>query len=179
MKMEKIGVLLAVLLVVCISCKKNEEKPQYQGEIVLSSELLQSGQDYIFYGFSFETGKISTYSLTGGALPDLAAIHVIMGETITVDLSSSNDKDAFYKNGNFSSAAEAQAYYDSYSEVIASEFQPLALNIRENQVWTVKTAAKKYAKIWIKELTIQTGALSDFANVRIQYNYQPDGSKTF
>jgi hypothetical protein len=177
--MRKTGILLACIVLACLSCKKKEEEPKYSGEILLSSELLQSGQDYVFYGFSFEAGKISTYSITSSLMPDLAAIHVILGENITVDLSSSNDVDAFYKNGIFSTPEEAEAYFNNYTEVITHEFQPLAQNIKENQVWTVQTAGKRFAKIWIMEITYQSGSLSDFATVRIRYHYQPDGSRTF
>ena len=176
--MRKVGVLLAGLLLICFSCKKQDEVPQYSGEILLSSEILQSGQNYVFYGFSFESGKISTYSLTD-APPDLAAIHVILGENMTVDLSSSDDVEAFHKNNNFSTAAEAEAFFINYGEVLTTDFQPLAQTIKENQVWTVQTAKKNFAKIWIKEITVQTGSTSDFAVIKIQYQYQPDGSRTF
>jgi len=176
--MRKISVLIAGLVVICFSCKKKDEDPQYSGEIVLSSEILQSGQSYVFYGFSFETGEISTYSLAD-APPDLAAIHVILGENMTVDLSSSDDENAFYKNSNFSTSSEAEVYFTNYGEVLATDFQPLAQSIKENQVWTVQTAKKNFAKIWIKEITVQTGSTSDFADIRIQYQYQSDGSRTF
>jgi hypothetical protein len=178
-KMRKYCIMLACLVLALGSCKKTEEPPGNSGEIVLSSELLQSGQDYVFYGFSFVTGKISLYSLSSSVLPDLAAIHVIMGDNITVDLTSSNDVDAFYLNGIFATAAEAEAFFDSYTEVTAQEFQPLAQDIQVNQVWTVQPASKCFAKIWIREITYQEGSLSDFADVRIRYRYQPDGSRTF
>ena len=177
--MRKIGVLLAVMIWVCISCDKKDEDPQYSGEIILSSELLQSGQSYVFYGFSFETGKILTYSLTSSVMPDLAAIHVILGDDITVDLASSNELDAFYMNGIFSSAADAEAYFNNYTEVITSDFQALARKVKENQVWTVQTVNKRFAKIWIREITAKTGSLSDYIDIRMQYQYQPDGSRTF
>jgi len=177
--MRKISVLIAVLVLIGISCKKENKDPQYSGEIVLSSEiLLQSGQKNFFYGFSFETGEISTYSLTD-APPDLAAIHVILGEDMTVDLSSSDDQDAFHKNSNFSTSTEAEVYFTNYGEVLATDFQPIAQSIKENQVWTVQTVKNNFAKIWIKEITVKTGSTSDFADIRMQYQYQPDGSRTF
>lgn len=177
--MRKIGVFLVVMIWVCISCDKKNEDPQYSGEIILSSELLQSGQDYIFYGFSFETGKILTYSLTSSVMPDLAAIHVILGDDITVDLASSNELDAFHENGIFASATEAEAYFNNYTEVITSDFQAIARNIKENQVWTVQTVSKRFAKIRIKEITVKTGSLTDYVDIRMQYQYQPDGSRIF
>lgn len=177
--MKKIGMVLAAIALIFYSCDKKTEEPQYSGEIILSSELLQSGQDYVFYGFTFATGKISLYSLTSSTLPDLAAIHVILGDTITVDLSSSNETDAFYKNFTFQNALEAEAYFNNYTEVIASDFQPLAYSVKPNQIWTIQTGNKRFAKIWIKEITFKTGSLSEYVDLRIQYEYQPDGSRTF
>jgi len=178
--MRKIGILLAIIVMVCSSCDKEDVDPQYSGEIILSSELLQSGQNYVFYGFIFETGQIATYSLASGGMPDMAAVHLILGENITVNLASSNDEDAFAKNGiTFSGASEAESYYNNYSEVLATDFQPLANDIKPNQVWTVQTISKRFAKIWIKEVTTKTGGLSDFIEIRMQYQYQPDGSRTF
>ena len=177
--MKKFGIVLAVIALFCASCDKETEEPQFNGEITLSSELLLSGQDYVFYGFSFESGQISLYSLTSSTLPDLAAIHVILGDTITVDLTSSNETDAFYKNSTFQNAMEAEAYFNNYTEVIASDFQSLAYSVKPNQVWTIQTDNKRFAKIWIKEITYMTGSLSDYVDLRIQYQYQPDGSRTF
>jgi hypothetical protein len=177
--MRKAWVLLAIIVLAFNGCKKTEKEPQYSGEIVLSSELLQSGQDYIFYGFSFTTGEISTYSITSSVHPDLSAIHVIMGENISVDLQGSNDVAAFYPNGTFGSATEAEDYFNNYTEVVAEDFQPLAHSIQENQVWTVQTASNHFAKIWIEDISYKTGPLSEYADVRIRYQYQPDGSGTF
>ena len=177
--MRKIGVLFAVMVLVWVSCDKKDVEPQYSGEIILSSELLQSGQNYVFYGFLFETGKISTYSLTSSTKPDLAAIHLIFADNISVELTSSNDQDAFYNNVNFSTAEEAEVYFNNYNEVNAGNFQPIAHDIEENQIWTVQTSSRHFAKIWIKEITLKKGSLSDFIDIRMQYQYQPDGSRIF
>jgi hypothetical protein len=175
--MRKISVVLVGLVLLSSSCKKKEEAPQYSGEIQLSSEILQSDEPH-FYGFSFETGNISLYTLSD-ALADLTAIHLIFGENFSVDLYGSDEMEAFHKNGLFSTAAEAETFYTNYKEVLAQEFIFSATDIKENEIWTVQTGKKHFAKIWIKEVTWQTGSHSDFAIIRIQYEYQPDGSRTF
>jgi hypothetical protein len=177
--MGKYLLLILTITVIAIACKKKEEEPEYSGEIILSSEILQSGQDYVFYGFSFESGKISTYSLTSSELPDLAAIHVELVDSVNIDLLGSDDQEAFYKNGIFPGPAEAEAYFNSYSEVIATTFQPIAYYIKENQVWTVQTAKNHFAKIWIKEISVKQTGQEHYAELRIQYQYQPDGSRVF
>ncbi|KPL14936.1 MAG: hypothetical protein AMS26_09065 [Bacteroides sp. SM23_62] len=174
--MRKISVVFAVLIWVCFSCEKKED-PKYGGEFMLSSELLQSGQSYAYYGFTFEDGKISVYPPNSSNQPDLAAIYNDFNQDVT--LQSSNQIDAFHKNGSFPNAAGAEAFFNSYTEVTAQGFQPQAENVEINQVWTVKTAADKYAKIWIKDIQLKTGALSDYVELTIRYQYQPDGTKTF
>jgi hypothetical protein len=177
--MGKYLLLLSAIVLIAISCDKKEEEPEYSGEIILSSEILQSGQSYVFYGFSFESGKISTYSLTSSVLPDLAAVHVELVDSVNIDLLGSDDQEAFYKNGIFPGSTEAEAYFNSYSEVIATSFQPIAYYIRENQVWTVQTDKNHFAKIWIKEISVKQTGQEKYADIRIQYQYQPDGSRIF
>jgi hypothetical protein len=177
--MRKIIVLLALIGAICVSCKENEEEPQYSGEIILSSERLQSGTGWDFYGFSFETGRISVFTITSSVFPDLAVEDVELIDSVNIDLRSSNDVDAFYMNGTFSSAAEAETYYNNYNEVTATQFVPIAYNIKKNQVWTVQTLSKRFAKIWIKEITVEMGGQSEYAKVTFNYHYQPDGTRIF
>lgn len=146
------------------------------GEFMLSSELLQSGQTYFYYGFTFKYGQIFIFPNDSVQL-DLAATYNNFNQDIT--LQSSNQVDAFHKNGTFLNAADAEAYFNNYYEVTAEGFQPWADNIEVNQVWTVQTNAKKFAKIWIKDSQIKTGTISDYVELTIKYQYQPDGSKIF
>jgi len=176
--MRKISAVLAILIGICYSCEKKED-PKYSGEIILSSELMLSDQLHSYYGFNFENGQISIYSPISSVQPDLAAIHVIFGQDITVTLQSSNQIDAFYKNGDFQNAGEAESFFNSYTEVTANNFQPQGDNIEIDQVWTVQTASDKFAKIWIKDIQVKTGTLSDYVELTIKYQYQPDGTKTF
>ena len=176
--MRKISVVFAVLIWVCFSCEKKED-PKYSGEIILSSELLQSGQSYSYYGFTFEDGQIKVYPPNSSVQPDLAAIHIIFNQDISVTLQSSNQIDAFYKNGEFQSAGEAETFFNGYTEVTANNFQSQGDNIKINQVWTVQTASDKFAKIWIKDIQVKTGPLSDYVELTIKYQYQPDGTRTF
>ena len=174
--MRKISAVLVILTGICFSCEKKED-PQYRGEILLSSELLQSGQSYSYYGFTFEDGKITVYPPNSSVQPDLAAIYNDFNQDVT--LQSSNQIDAFHKNGSFQNAADAEAYFNSYSEVTAQGFQPQAENVEVNQVWTIRTASDKYAKLWIKDIQLKTGVLSDYVELTIKYQYQPDGTKIF
>ena len=176
--MRKISAVLIILTGICFACEKKED-PKYSGEIKLSSELMLSDQLYSYYGFNFENGQISIYSPLSSIQPDLVAIHVIFQQNVGVTLQSSDQIDAFHKNGDFATAADAEAYFNNYSEVTAQGFQGQADNVEVNQVWTIKTAGDKYAKIWIRDIQDKTGTQSDFVELTIRYQYQPDGTKTF
>jgi hypothetical protein len=112
-------------------------------------------------------------------VPDLALQAVELIDSVNIDMLCSNDEDAFYKNGIFPSAGDAGTYFRNYNEVIATQFQPIAYGIRENQVWTVQTASKRFAKIWIKDIEVIVQGQTSYANVTIEYEYQPDGSRIF
>jgi hypothetical protein len=177
--MRNIIILVLVIMLVCSSCNEKEDEPRYSGQIVLSTETQLSGQSYVFYGFSFSTGKVSTYSYPGSAVPDLALQAVELIDSVNIDMLCSNDEDAFYKNGIFPSPGDAETYFRNYNEVIATQFQAIAYGIRENQVWTVQTASKRFAKIWIKDIEVIMQGQTSYANVTIEYEYQPDGSRIF
>jgi hypothetical protein len=174
--MRKTMAVLALLAGICYSCEKNED-PKYSGEFILSSEKLLSDQLYSYYGFTFEDGKVSVYSAGTSIVADLYAIFNDFNEEVT--LQSSNVVDAFYKNGDFQSAGEAESFYNGYAEVTATGFQAQASDVKANQVWTVQTAGKKFAKIWIRDVQQRAGSLDNYVEITIRYHYQPDGSRTF
>jgi hypothetical protein len=176
--MRKISVVLLVLVSICFSCEK-EEDPQNSGEIILSSEKLQSGQVYSYYGFTFDDGKIAIYSAGTSITADLYVISFEFNQVVEITLQSSNQIDAFNNEGTFQSATEAESYYNSYTEVTTDHFLPQALGVDVNQVWTIQTVSDTYAKIWIKDIQHKTGTLGDFVELTIQYHYQPDGTKSF
>ena len=177
--MRKISAVLVILIGICYACEKKED-PKYAGEFLLSSELLQSGQSYSFYGFTFEDGQIKMYPASSSVLPDISVTYNDFNpDTIVITLESSNHEDAFHKNGDFSSNAEAENFFNSYLEVTTNNFKALADTVKVNQIWTVKTALDKFAKIWVKDIQLKKGTLDDFAELKIQYQYQPDGTKIF
>ena len=174
--MRRISAVLAILIGICYSCEKKED-PQYSGEIILSSELLQSDPSWSYYGFTFEDGQIKLYPAVGSVRPDLSVTYNDFNQIISLE--GSDLDGAFYMNGSFTDAGAAEAYFNSYGEVIATDLQPLASEVEVNQIWTVRTAGKKFAKIWIKDKQLKTGTHSDFVELTIKYQYQPDGTKTF
>jgi hypothetical protein len=174
--MRKICVGLVLLTWLCSSCEKKNET-RYNGEFQLSSEKLQAEVSYNHYGFTFEDGAVKVYQ-PNSKIPDLEVIYNDFNHITTLQ-SSSNPVDPFYKNGDFASTGEAEAFFNGYREVTATIFQVQADTIAVNQVWTFRTAADKFAKIWIKDIQYMSGVLGDFVELTIRYQYQPDGTRIF
>ncbi len=168
------------MLIACMafSCKK-EQNPEYSGTAVFTSE--PRGEYFTEgYGFSFELGKNITCPNLNCTGADVVAGHLILQTEIEeVFLQSPENLEAFFLNGSFDTEAEAIAYYDDYSEVTATDFDYEAGDLQENQVWTVQTLAKKYAKFRIIRIVIYNDVTYPYADVVVQYQYQPGGSKTF
>ena len=144
---------------------------------MLSSELLQADPSWSFYGFTFEDEQIKLYPVTSTVRPDLSITYNDFNQKVSLD--GSDLDEAFHKNGDFANAKTAEDFFNSYMEVTANKFEAQADTVKVNQVWTVQTVSKKFAKIWIKDSQIQTGTHSDFVELTIKYQYQPDGTKTF
>lgn len=174
--MRKISAVLVILTGICFACEKKEE-PKYSGEFILSSELVADDPSWSFYGFTFEDGQIKLYPAASSVRPDLSVTYNNFNQEISLE--SSDLDEAFHKNGNFANAGAAESFFNSYLEVTANNFEALANMVEVNQVWTVQTASKKFAKIWIKNIEINTGTNGDYVKLIIRYQYQPDGTKTF
>lgn len=173
---------LLSLMILTISCDEEDEQIEYQGEMILSSEKIQNGDIYIVYGFSFEKGENVSYTLTGGSPPDLIASNLtdVQNNITGAVLNSPDNIEAFYLNLAGTSYTEAKAWYDSYQEVTATDFEAISDSIELYQVWTVQTTAGKFAKLLIKEIEIFTDSpIQDYIELTVDYEYQQDGSRTF
>jgi len=180
--MKRIFCYLIILLVAFItSCSKDGNEPEYEGEIILSSEKVKMGEIYNTVGFSFEKGKNVPYPITTDVIPDLVVTHLIdLDDNIIVTFTSPKNQEAFCLNQTFSSADKARTWFDSYSEAPESVYLPLADSVQINQVWTIRTINKTYAKLLIKKIVLmKDNPVADYVNVTVDYQYQPDGSRMF
>jgi len=167
---------------ILIGCEKDNGEIEYVGETVFSSEKVLTGEFYIIYGYSFEKGDFLPFPSSGGNLPDIVVIDNTdnYNNIIGAVLSSPDNQEAFYLNGTFNTAETAESFFSSYLEVTDSVFTELGENVAHNQVWTVQTKARKYAKLLIKDVVVkQNNPGPDYLEIRVGYHYQPDGSKSF
>jgi len=179
--MKRIHYYLLISCALFLTCNRNEEKPKYEGEVILTSERVKQGDDYNSLGFSFEKGKNIPYPYTTNGVPDLLVTHFIdLNQNLIVTFTSPNNQDAFYLNLTASTANEAKSWYNNYLEVTITNFATLADSININQVWTVQTISKKYAKLLIKEIILMNDSpVAEYVEVKVDYKYQPDGSRNF
>jgi hypothetical protein len=186
-KLLSAGYLILILLPVFIiagSCNEDEDKVEYQGELILSSKKNQNGDIYIVYGYSFEQGKDVPYTLTGGSPPDIVVSNLtdVMNNITGAVLNSPDNLEAFYLNLTGTSYTETKDWFDGYLEVSTTNFEAISDSVELYQVWTVQTTAGKFAKLLIKKIAIiedPPDAPDDYIEITVDYEYQPDGSRTF
>jgi len=180
--MKKPLYIVILISVLFLSCKKDEDENKNRGEILLTSEFTQVGDNYLVVGFSFDEGKNIPFSITSGTLPDIVVSNEtdVQGNVTGAFLNSPSNLEAFHLNQSFYTLTEAQVWFDHYNEVVATDFKPLAESIIHYQVWTIQTSDKKYAKLLIKDIQIMRDSpISDYVEIIAEYQYQPDGSKIF
>lgn len=170
-----------VFLFLLFSCSKDDSKPSTSGEITLTSQIIGDETSYHVEGFSFETAKLVSYSLTSSTVPDILIEKNIntQGEVIGGNLTSPKNETAFYKAGEFNSLTEAETYFNELISFTASAFTPTVENIKPFQVFIFQSRGNKYAKILIKSVEILEGTPTKNAKVTIQWAYQPNGEKAF
>lgn len=172
-------IIIFILLTAVLSSCEKEKEVKYSGIAVFTSEprgeYFTSG-----YGFSFEQGKNIICTDLKCTLADIVAVHLILQTEIEeVFLQSPENQEAFHMNALFDTEAEAIDFYDDYGEVIVEDFEFNAGNLQANQVWTFQTVSEKFAKFRIIEILVYQDATYPFAEVRVEYQYQPSGSRIF
>jgi hypothetical protein len=182
MKLYKHIIIFLSILICTVSCNDKEETVQYKGEAIFSSEKFQNGDIYIVYGFSFEKGENIPYTLTTTKIPDIIVSNLtdVQNKVTGAVLNSPENEEAFYSNGKGATYNEAKEWFDNYNEVTATDFIALVDSVELYQIWTVQTAAGKFAKILVKDINIITNSrIQDFIEITVDYEYQPDGTRIF
>ena len=131
-------------------------------------------------GFSFEEGKNIVCADLNCNQADIKAVNLILQNVIEeIYLTSPENTNAFYLNGLFDSETEAIDYFKNYSEVTATDFVFSTTALEPNQVWTFQSVDMKYAKIRIIEIMLFPDATYQYSEIKVEYEYQPGGTRTF
>ncbi len=173
--MKKIFIYIFALTLLA-ACSKDEEKAKTSGEVMLSSQIMGGGNNYYVEGFLLDEAKKVSFTLTSSPVPDLVLENNL--DTKGANLTSPQNDQAFFKVGEFTTLAEAEASFNSLTQAGNNTYSATAPNIKANQVYILKTRGNRYAKLLIKDyqtVTIPT----EYVQATIQWVYQPNGEKTF
>jgi len=173
---KNILLLISFLTIVSLSCKKEATIPT-SGEITLSSQQVVDGPAYATFGLSFPAGAVHKYP---EQQVDVLVLALKPLDDITAVFFTAPD----YYTGTFNNTsynqdlAAAETQFNNYSEVTATDFQPLSDTLKIGQIITYKSAANKYAKILIQSINI-VKINPPYAEVKISWVYQPNGTSKF
>ena len=178
--MRKI-LIISVLLGFFMACERGDNGIKNSGEVILTTERIFT-DTYRGVGFSFNQAKNVPFPAIGGVVPDIVVTNEtdVEGNIKGASFSCPNNLLAFHLEGSYSSLPEALILFNEYKEVTAEDFSALANPVNHYQVWTVQTTEQKFAKLVIKNIEIKTDSpVSDYVEVTVKYQYQPDGTRIF
>jgi len=165
-------IILAVLygiLVIMTSCEKEElSTPIENGFSAMS--MSDSG---IYTINSKDNLGFSAENLTIGDFPKIKPDFILIPQTnITGDvmspfLSNPNLEYRFILSNEFDDIESAKAFYDSYNSAPQGKsLQQFALDLKENQIWLVKTKHGTFCKLLILETKLDSN--NAFVEIRFE-----------
>jgi hypothetical protein len=180
----KFLLVIIFLFLSVISCKKNstEISPVLtSGRATLNSNV----ENNKIHGFSFSNGEVISMPNSEGIIPDMIlAVQISNSDVIGVFFGSVELRPSFHLISWVSTEDSAQTIFNNLMEIPDTTFQDLAIPVKKNQVWAVKSHENKYAKL----LIIQTIAFNDSTNLdaitpygeaTFDWEFQPNGSRVF
>ena len=174
--MKRVFLFSALLLFAFSGCEK-EENSDTSGEATLTSDRFLEGSTYSIYGFSFEQGEVIKYNPAGeGIIPDFFIMPVTEAGGLVTGalLDSPNQNKSFSLTAEFNDSSLALQYFNSYKNIIDSNYVSLANPLKKNQVWTFCTAANKFGKILIKDVKAFVKNTENYAETTFLWEFQPE-----
>ena len=171
--LKLISSLLLVILLF-YGCDSTEPIVDTSDEVTINQNMI---------GFSFSFGKAITIPNSENIIPDILILAHIdeQGNVLGVFFAADSLKPAFNLVKEFSDYDSAKTFFYNLAEAPDSNYQYLALPVRVNQIWAVKTNTSKYGKI----LIINTNAFYDSTalnyktEAKFKWKYQSNGSRFF
>ena len=134
-------------------------------------------------GFSFSLGKSITVPNSENIVPDILILaHIDQnGNVLGIFFGAESFRPAFNLVNEFSQSDSALTFFNNLQEVPDSNYQDLALPVKLNQIWAVKTSGNKYGKILILDTEAQYDSivLNYLTMAKFKWKYQPNGSRNF
>lgn len=134
-------------------------------------------------GFSFSSGKVITVPNSENIIPDIIILAHLdqQGNVLGVFFASDSLRPAFNLVKEFSDYDSAKTFFYNLAEAPDSNYQDLAIPVRANQIWAVKTNKSKYGKILIMNTnaSYDSTALNYKTEAKFKWKYQSNGSRYF
>ncbi|GBD87534.1 hypothetical protein BMS3Abin03_01468 [bacterium BMS3Abin03] len=137
-------------------------------------------------GFSFSKGKAISFPNSENISPDILILAHLdqQGTVLGVFFSTDSIRPAFHLVKEFSDVDSAKTFFYNLAEVPDSNYEDLAIPVKINQIWAVKTTESKYGKIVILntnayEYSPSPGFRGYYAEAKFKWKYQPNGSRYF
>jgi len=171
-------ILLLVLASLLAACSKEDPIPT-AGTVTIDS---QSMGDPVYYkiGFTFATATLTRSTST--PKPDITvfASPDLWGNYTGAYFAADTFHPSFSLYGDYTSPSESQTAFSALLEVPAGAvWTDLADDLAINQIWIIRTADEKYAKIRIVTLEGKTSATQVYAECKFDWVFQPDGTTIF
>jgi len=170
--------VISILCIFMVSCKKNDSSIPVSGTVTLSSELVPDGSSYAIYGFSFTAGAVQKYP--GQQVDILLESLLSATDSFQGAVFSSPDYLGTFNNTNYNQdLTVAQNLFNSYSTVTDTAFKAISDTIKVGQIVTYKSPANKFAKILVRGINLVNQGSQKYAKVNISWQFQPNGSAKF
>lgn len=172
--MYKIISSLLLVILLCYGCDSTEPTVETSDEVTINQNMI---------GFSFSYGKAITVPNSENIIPDIIILAHLdeQGNVLGVFFAADSLKPAFNLVKEFSDYDSAKTFFYNLAEAPDSNYQDLALPIRVNQIWAVKTNENKYGKILIMNTNAyyDSTALNYKTSAKFKWKYQQNGSRYF
>lgn len=175
-----------VLLFISINGCDNSVEPtpsKTSGETTINTTI----QNSKITGFSFSQGANITYPNSENIIPDIITLVQISanGNILGVFFDSGVSlKPSFNLISQTNNTDSALIYFNNLNEVPDSNYVELAIPVKANQIWAIKTVDNKFGKILILETkayadSSNPSSPTDYGEARFKWVYQPNGSNKF
>ncbi len=176
--MKKVISSFLFIFLVALGCDSTETNIQdTSDEIIITHN--QSG-------FSFSSGKAINIPNPENIIPDIIILAHLdpQGNILGVFFASDSLKPAFYLVNEFSDYDSAKTFFYNLTELPDSNYQDLAIPVRTNQIWAVKTNYNRFGKIQIVdtkayEYSPSPGFRGYYLEAKFKWKFQPNGSRFF
>lgn len=183
MKTIIISILLLILFISGCDNSVGPTPPKTFGEITINSKI----ENFKTTGFSFSLGEKVVYPNSSNIIPDIIIMVQIdeIGNVLGVVFGSGVGlKPSFNLIHQASNIDSAQTFFNNLNEVPDSNYSDLAIPVKENQIWAVKSVEDNFGKILILNTdayvdSSNSGGPTPYGEAKFKWVYQPDGSRIF